>query len=292
MTIPFNEHLSTFIVSISIAAFINSIAFRCGFFKRMPSPKDFDETQIQLIDVIGMFALFLALQILTAPFVAFLYYSIREGHIIKGNLLPYITEYAHGWFNLLSIAAGASGVLFGSSWLKIGKYHQVWGQNSHFFWKNFCFGSFSWVMSFPIAIAAGELSWLGLYSLFGVETHLEQVAVKHLNQVSIYPVVFSLTIASVVLVAPLVEEILFRGLLQSWFITKVGSSKGVIITSLIFSLFHYSLSQGMANIILMASLFVLSCFLGFIYIRQRSLWASIGLHVTFNSVSVIMIILK
>lgn len=291
MNILLNEHLSTFIVSIGMGAFINWIAFRCGFFKRGTS-KDLAEPQIQLMDVVKIFSLFLVLQIFTAPLAAFIFYSIQEGRIITDNLLPYITNHAHGWFNLLSILAGAAGVLFGLSRFKTAKYNRIWGHDSRFFLKNLCFGSFSWVISFPLAIAAGELTWLGLYSLFGVDTHLEQVAVKHLNLVSIYPVLFSLTIASVILLAPIIEEILFRGLLQSWLITKVGTSKGIVITSVIFSLFHYASSQGMANIVLMASLFVLSCFLGFIYIRQRSLWASIGLHLTFNSVSVIMIILK
>lgn len=285
MSIQLNQHQSVLIFSILIGTFINWIAFRFGFFKKTEHHK----SSIHLIDVIGMFSVFLIMQVLVAPLIAFVYYSIHAGRLITSELAPYITSYAQGWFNILSILAGGIGVIFGLSCLKQVKREQIWGQTS---WKNLCFGVLAWLISFPLAVAAGELAWFGVYYLFGLDVHLEQIAVKHLNEVSSYPFLFSVTIAAVVFLAPLVEEILFRGFLQSWLVEKVGILGGIVITSLIFSLFHFACSQGMANIVLMASLFVLSCFLGFVYIRQNSLLASIGLHLTFNFISVIMLILK
>lgn len=291
MNIQVHEHQSTFIVSLVMGAFLNWIAFRWGFFNIPKSSEESSQTAIRFLDVAGIFALYLALQVLVPPFIAFFVYSFREGYPITGSLLPYITDYAHGWFNLLSILAGAGGVLFGLSRLKSEKVNELWGKRTSF-WENIRFGSLAWIMSFPLAVAVGELAWMGMNLFFGIDAHLEQVAIKHLNRVSVYPVLFSLTIGSVIFIAPVVEEILFRGLLQSWMATKVGTPMGIVLTSLIFSLFHCASSQGMANVILMSSLFVLSCFLGFVYVRQRSLWASIGLHVTFNSISVIMLLVK
>ena len=63
-----------------------------------------------------------------------------------------------------------------------------------------------------------------------------------------------------------------------------------MIASLIFAAFHFSTSQGLNNIELLVSLFVLSCFLGFLYERQESLLASMALHATFNAISILAIL--
>ncbi|MBI3211827.1 MAG: CPBP family intramembrane metalloprotease [Simkania negevensis] len=52
------------------------------------------------------------------------------------------------------------------------------------------------------------------------------------------------------------------------------------------TLFHLSSSQGVGNI----SLFIFALYLGFLYEKQCSLFASIALHMTFNSISVIRIL--
>jgi membrane protease YdiL (CAAX protease family) len=66
--------------------------------------------------------------------------------------------------------------------------------------------------------------------------------------------------------------------------------KAIIFSALCFSLFHLAPSQGIGNISLVASLFLFALFLGFIYERQASLFASIGLHMTFNAVSTVRIL--
>jgi uncharacterized protein len=66
----------------------------------------------------------------------------------------------------------------------------------------------------------------------------------------------------------------------------------ILLASLIFAFFHFSYSQGIDNIEVITSLFVFSCFLGFVYERQQSLWASVGLHALFNAISVVLIVLE
>ena len=66
--------------------------------------------------------------------------------------------------------------------------------------------------------------------------------------------------------------------------------KAIVFSALCFALFHYAPSQGMGNISLLATLFLFALFLGFIYERQASLFASIGLHMTFNAVSTFRIL--
>lgn len=103
---------------------------------------------------------------------------------------------------------------------------------------------------------------------------------------AIYPAIFAIVIA-----APCIEEFLFRGVIQSFLRKKYGSKLAIIIASIVFSLFHFSTGQGFQNIFILPSLFILSLYLGFIYEKTHSLIASITLHVTFNLVNTIVIIL-
>jgi membrane protease YdiL (CAAX protease family) len=71
----------------------------------------------------------------------------------------------------------------------------------------------------------------------------------------------------------------------------LGTKAAILLTSLAFALFHYSGSQEIGNVSLIASLFTFALFLGFIYEKQSSLFASIGLHMTFNLASALRILL-
>lgn len=119
-----------------------------------------------------------------------------------------------------------------------------------------------------------------------------QEAVKFLIQalkegIAVIPAIIAITI-----VAPIMEEYLFRGIIQSYFRGKVGPKKAILISSLAFSLLHYSGSQGIQNIFLLISLFLLSLYLGFIYEKTRSIISNVTLHVTFNIINTIVIIIS
>ena len=83
---------------------------------------------------------------------------------------------------------------------------------------------------------------------------------------------------STILVAPVVEEFLFRGLLLHRLSYKYGAKEGLILSSVIFGLMH-GLDLG-------------AVFIGFVfgwyYIQNGSLWVSIGLHMSHNTMVVIM----
>jgi membrane protease YdiL (CAAX protease family) len=120
--------------------------------------------------------------------------------------------------------------------------------------------------------------------LFGVQAY-EQVAVRYLKMALDSPPLLLTALFIILIAAPFIEELLFRGFLQNWLKSILGAKSAILIASFCFALFHLSASQGIGNISLAISLFSFSCFLGFIYERQRSLLASIGLHMTFNAVS-------
>ncbi|MGI9519803.1 MAG: CPBP family intramembrane glutamic endopeptidase [Pirellulaceae bacterium] len=126
------------------------------------------------------------------------------------------------------------------------------------------------------------------------------------------PLVLGMVWISAVVVAPIVEEVLFRGVLQGWLqrirpgalddpnslivgaaqheIAESTSQKKaqslqiwpIVITSVLFGLAHYS--QGPAPI----SLFVLSLGLGYLYQRTGSLLACIFVHALLNGITMLI----
>jgi len=100
-----------------------------------------------------------------------------------------------------------------------------------------------------------------------------------------YPLYLVFAILTIGVFAPIIEEILFRGFLQSWIRQHLGSKQAILITSLLFAFFHYSPEQGIANITIIASLFVFSLFIGFVYEKQGMLASPIMLHSLFNAIN-------
>lgn len=89
---------------------------------------------------------------------------------------------------------------------------------------------------------------------------------------------WALVVACVVICAPLAEELLFRGLLQSWLSRIAGGKAAVAGTAVVFGLVH---SQFWPDPI---PLFIFGIGLGETYERTRSLAAPIALHAAFNAV--------
>jgi hypothetical protein len=154
--------------------------------------------------------------------------------------------------------------------------------------ENFLFGAMTWAVSYPFVLVIGQLMTLIVLLVFQ-SSRLDQVAVQNLKIFSQDPFVYWPLAFLIVTWVPITEEILFRGFLQTSLKPLFGVKGAIAVASFIFSMFHFSLAQGVDNIELISSLFVLSCFLGYIYERQNSLFAPIGLHVTFNFIMLILI---
>ncbi len=150
-------------------------------------------------------------------------------------------------------------------------------------------GLFSFIVALPVVSAITSLTEI-LTSLFTSPTNKEQVAVKFLKESLAHPSTAIVALFSILIVAPLLEEFLFRGILFSYLRTKIGPYYAIFTSSLIFTLFHFSPSQSIENFPLLLTLFALGSYLAFAYEKTRSLSTSILLHVTFNSISVIRII--
>jgi membrane protease YdiL (CAAX protease family) len=147
----------------------------------------------------------------------------------------------------------------------------------------FCLLTYPIVMAFVQGIHLG-LEWMGKNPI------AEQVALAQLKSLKGYPWLFWCFALFVVTLVPLVEEFLFRGLLQNYLGGILGSYGAIFITSLFFALFHYSAEQGSTNYELLAGLFLYSCCIGIFYVKERSLWTPMAMHASFNLLSILLML--
>jgi membrane protease YdiL (CAAX protease family) len=147
----------------------------------------------------------------------------------------------------------------------------------------------TWCLAFPLVTLIGVISDFFLFSIFHLPSY-EQVAVRYLKNSLHSPETLFLALSLILIIAPFIEEFLFRGLFQTWIKQICGRRLAMIAASLLFVLFHLSISQGWGNISLGCSLFTLSLYLGFLYEKCLSLFPSIILHATFNAVNCLRIL--
>jgi membrane protease YdiL (CAAX protease family) len=155
--------------------------------------------------------------------------------------------------------------------------------------KDWLFGMLSWLLGFPVSAAAGMLAEAFVHLVHSAAP-VEQVAVRYLKASSETPLSLCAALITIVIAAPIIEEFLFRGLLQSYLKKKLGVKAAILMSSLFFALFHASASQGIDNISIITSLFFFALYLGFVYEKRGSLFASAGLHMTFNTINTIRIL--
>ena len=98
-------------------------------------------------------------------------------------------------------------------------------------------------------------------------------------------IVLPLTFVAVVIVAPLAEELFFRGFVFAGLVRPFGAIGAMVASGLLFATFH--VQDG--NSALLVPLFAgIGIGLAWIYYRSGSLWLSMGTHLIFNLVGFTM----
>jgi uncharacterized protein len=127
---------------------------------------------------------------------------------------------------------------------------------------------------FGLALLAGCLFWLALFWL------------AQAGMVKLGPVRGLAALASLILVQPLVEELLFRGLLQGWLVEQSwgrrqlgGFTLANLSVSLLFTALHFIHHPPLwaAGVLLPSLLF------GYFRDRHDSVYPAIALHVFYNA---------
>jgi uncharacterized protein len=89
------------------------------------------------------------------------------------------------------------------------------------------------------------------------------------------------TLFQSVIAAPILEELIFRGIILDGLLKKYSPTKSILISSLIFGLIHLDRFQ-------FVNALLIGIFFGWIYYRSRSLTLSIIIHAVANLASILM----
>ena len=117
---------------------------------------------------------------------------------------------------------------------------------------------------------------------FGVRDVRQPVVERMLTDIS--GVDLAIACASAVLLAPVIEEFLFRGLLQMSLRRYVGPWGAVFLGGVLFAAIHQPWPIAVA-------LLPLAWILGYLYQRRQSLLAPILLHMLFNALTLTLVVL-
>jgi membrane protease YdiL (CAAX protease family) len=268
-----------------------SIAWRQGYF-RLPvgRPKLF-EKKLTLLNLVTAFLIFFGIPMVVIPVLFVLGYWLVTGHFIEDFNTD--TPGINVLQATLTVVATLALLLY-TLLLAPSKKEQVLGKR-FFKWdtfsRNALFGFFSWFLLIPLTFFTAQIVAVVVRTYFN-PVQVDQVAVSVVKNSLKDPTLFTSIALSMSILVPVSEELLFRGFLQTWLRQHLRFNGALTITSVVFALCHYSPEQGVTNIELLTTLFVVSCFLGFVYEKRRSLWASIALHATFNAATITQLFLQ
>lgn len=259
------------------------VAFFKGFFS-LPKPRSATEWALPTLFQFG-FVVFL--YIITQAIVALI------GLFVVGSFFQLDSEEYLNlkvWVSLLSVIAAGFGVVLFALFAKGGAFRALWTGNQTMTYQRSAFqsGALTWFMVFPIVMFLAHFLAVAILLFWGTVPE-EQVAVDFYRDTQSNVMLLIVSSLLIGLIVPVVEEVIFRMFLQSSMRRKLSAWPAIVVTSVIFSLFHYAGQQGIANVQLLITLFCLSLFIGVLYERWGSLWAPIGLHATFNTVSMLMV---
>jgi membrane protease YdiL (CAAX protease family) len=91
----------------------------------------------------------------------------------------------------------------------------------------------------------------------------------------------SVSIITVCIIAPFIEEMLFRGVFLRGFLRNYKVFNAVTFSALLFAVAHFNIYQ-------MISAYIVGTFLGWLYVVTQSLWPCIFSHALFDAMSLII----
>ncbi len=276
------EQFRVILLALVPLLIFSSLAFFCGYF-HLKKPFKWNKLHLTIYDVGGAFLVLLIVKLLIGPAVFQVGYYLVHGKELTPDLIADRAD-LQGWLHVTGIL-----ILFGMlriymicnrKVLHIIETPKKWLEKLN----QLFLGVTSWFIVYPWVVVAGKSTSM-IVNYFFKGPLPEQGAIIQIRALSDHQILFWVMSISVIVIIPMIEEFLFRGLLQTWMRYHLGKVWAILLTSLIFATAHFSVQQGIFNFELIASLFVLSCFLGYLWERQGNLIASVTLHATVNAVS-------
>ncbi|MGH2611940.1 MAG: lysostaphin resistance A-like protein, partial [Rhabdochlamydiaceae bacterium] len=244
------------IIFLGLMGFLtNAIAYKYGFFK-LPS---YSRPPVRLTHVLSVFGIYLGFLFVLPIFILKLLNTPSASSFMIIQFVIVTTMFITLLFYIRTEDRGALTAAIKNPESPSSK------------WTDFGLGMVVWFIAFPWVGIISQICDFLLETLFNFQTY-EQVAVRYLKENLQSPPQLLLALISIIIIAPIVEELLFRGTLQQYLKKFLSVKTSIALTAVIFSCFHFSSSQGIGNFSLIPSLFVFSCFLGYIYERQGSIF--------------------
>ncbi len=142
-----------------------------------------------------------------------------------------------------------------------------------------------WVVPLvSIAIAATYILYLPLSYVFPgfvKSWYLEDSTMMIWKEGDNYVLANAINYLTIVLVAPVMEEFFVRGILLTRWTVKWGVPRAILVSSIVFGLLHTNIIGG----------FCFACVMAIFYIRTKSLFVPISLHILNNLSAWIMVYL-
>ena len=277
-----SSHLSATAWFGAIAILTSFLAFRWGFFKYKDKKQ---HVTISTASMVELFLLFLVISLIGPFLLRHIVMAIAKGMSVPSSDIRF--------FLMTTLQIGSEILLL----LLIGLYafahnridmRRIFKLSKSSVWKDLGIGAAAWIVSFPaVAAIDGLFESINLY--FFKTIGPPQIAVEFIRALAKSSYLW-LGLLITVIIAPFIEEFIFRGCIQTYLRNRMTRMKAIVGSSILFSIVHFAPSQGVGNIPLLVSIFAFGLYLGFIYERQGSLFASFALHATFNALSLVRIL--
>jgi len=185
-----------------------------------------------------------------------------------------------GFATLLSgmvgvVAAQMAVTLLSPTRLPIVHAARLGGDPTAPFWRASTAALRVWTVLLPVVALASAVNALLVGDPDSVHP-IQEIASRHPD-----PVTLAALGAAAILLAPLAEELVFRGLLLRYFRQRFGLWPAVVVSSLLFAAMHLSVDQ-------MLPLTVLGVGFALAYVWVGNLWASVVLHALWNTGSFVL----
>jgi membrane protease YdiL (CAAX protease family) len=144
--------------------------------------------------------------------------------------------------------------------------------------------AFGLVLYPAIVLGAGTAISVLLREISGHEIRAPRQLPAHLSAIGV-----AVSIVYAVVVAPLHEELFFRGILFRSIRDRYGFGVGAVGSGLAFGLIHYVPSPALDSVLLMSVMMVTGIALAYLYDRRGNVVADMVAHATFNVIGLILI---
>ena len=143
--------------------------------------------------------------------------------------------------------------------------------------NNVTYNKWTLLLFIPIGLCAA-IGFNGIISISGIEKFSKEY--KRISEV-VYNGNIFVQIFAAAIIAPIMEELLFRGLIYNRLKCKFKIVWSILFSSIIFGVIH-------GNIVQFIYAFLLGILLAYIYERYKTIWAPIIMHITANFSSIMI----